>query len=82
MYEQPQVRMYQHPKTWQWHRVETHTAHYATAPVFEPPVPPPVFLPPNPFAPPAESPKDEKEEIQPEADALPPEGEPETSTGK
>ena len=82
MYEKPHVRMYERPKAWAWQPVANHTAHYASAPVFEAPQPPEVFLPYNPFVPPPEPPNDEPEGGQPEANAPPPEADQSAEPGK
>ena len=82
MYQSPPLRMYTPVKPWSWHTVETHSARYTSSPVFEPPQPPQIFLPHNPFISPEEPPSDEPEGNQPEADAPPPEGDPPAETGR
>lgn len=69
MYEKAQTRGYERPKPWAWQPVANNTARYASAPVFEAPQPPAIFLPPDPFEPPPEPPNNESEGVQTEADA-------------
>ena len=82
MYEKPQTRMYETPKAWAWQPVATNTARYASVPVFEPPQPPAIFLPPNPFEPLPEPPNNESEGVQTEADAPLPEEDQSAGPGK
>jgi hypothetical protein len=50
--------------------------------MYEPPQPPPIFLPHNPFIPPEGPPSDKPEGDQPEANAPPPEEDPPAETGR
>ena len=77
MYHQAPLPMYDQPKTWTWHTIETHTARYTSVPVFTPPTPPVLTAPRNPYfppePPPEEPPKDDSGGGQPEAEAPAPE---------
>ena len=75
--------MYAQPQPFAWHAV-SHPATYSTTPLFEPPQPPTLEVPKDPFTPqePEEEPQEEKQEVKPEAEAPTSEEAPPTEPGK